>query len=112
MTTLALLLAQSDGAKSNPLGGLVIFLPLILLFYFMMIRPQKTRARQQMELMRSLAVGDEVETIGGIIGTVRRADDEFIWLEIAPGTEVKVSRGAVRRKLVEETADETDESES
>lgn len=113
MTTLAILLAQTTDSKGSPLGGLVLFLPLIVLFYFMMIRPQKARARQQMELMQSLAVGDEIETVGGIFGTVRRADDDFIWLEAAPGVELKVSRGAVRRKVyVEEPAEETNESDS
>ena len=100
MTTVA---AQSG----NPLGSIVLFLPLIVLFYFMLIRPQKTRQRQQTELMKALGVGDEVETIAGIFGTVSRADDDFIWLEIAPGTTVKMTRGAVRRKVYAETDDET-----
>jgi preprotein translocase subunit YajC len=105
MTTIALVIAAET--KGNPLGSLVLFLPLIVLFYFMLIRPQKTRQRQQAELMQSLGVGDEIETIGGIFGTVQRADDDFLWLEIAPGTTVKVSRAGVRRKIWAETDDET-----
>jgi preprotein translocase subunit YajC len=58
--------------------------------------------RQHQELMRALEPGDEVETIGGIFGTIRSAaDDEFL-LEISPGTTVRISRGAVRRKVYQE----------
>ncbi|MCA1831525.1 MAG: preprotein translocase subunit YajC [Actinomycetota bacterium] len=104
MTTSALVIA----AKSqNPLGSIILFLPLIVLFYVMLIRPQKARQRQQVELMKALGVGDEVETIAGIFGTVTRADDDFIWLDISPGTTVKMSRTAVRRKVYADTDDET-----
>jgi preprotein translocase subunit YajC len=105
MTTIALVIAAQT--SSNPLGSIILFLPLIVLFYFMLIRPQKARQRQQMELMKVLGVGDEIETIAGIFGTVSRADDDFIWLEIAPGTTVKMSRSAVRRKVYADTDDET-----
>jgi preprotein translocase subunit YajC len=106
MTMLTLLAANSS--QSSPLGGLLLFVPLILLFYFLAIRPQRTRARQQQELMKAIEVGDEIETIGGIFGKVVRGDDDFLYLEISPGTTVKVSRGAVRRRVYE-PADEGDE---
>lgn len=106
MTTDWLVIAATSN-KGNPLGSLVLFLPLIVLFYFMLIRPQRTRQRNQVELMKAIGVGDEVETIGGIFGTVARADDDFLWLEIAPGTTIKCSRAAVRRKVYSDTDDET-----
>lgn len=55
-----------------------------------------------MELMRTLEVGDEVETVAGIFGTIRRLDEDTIWLEVAPGTTLRFSRGAVRRKVIQE----------
>jgi preprotein translocase subunit YajC len=82
-----------------------LFAPLILLFYFMLIRPQRNRARQHQTLLQTLRVGDEVETIAGIFGTIRRMDEDTVWVEISAGTTVKMSRGAIRRKVVEETED-------
>jgi preprotein translocase subunit YajC len=70
--------------------------------YFLMIRPQQARRRQFMELMRTLEVGDEVETVAGIFGAIRRLDEDTIWLEVAPGTTLRFSRGAVRRKVIQE----------
>jgi preprotein translocase subunit YajC len=107
---LATLLAQSS--KSN--GGaaqILIFIPLILVFYFLMIRPQRAKMRAHQDLLGNLEVGDEVETVGGIIGTIRgMTDDEFL-LEAAPATTLRVSRGAVRRKIYQEE-DVEEEQES
>jgi preprotein translocase subunit YajC len=96
---------------SNPNGfaGLLIFVPLILVFYFVMIRPQRNRVRQHQDLLAHIEVGDEVETIGGIYGTIRGVTDEEFLLDVAPGTTVRISRGAVRRKIYE--PDETEEEQ-
>jgi preprotein translocase subunit YajC len=91
--------------KTNNGGGfatLIFFVPLILVFYFLMIRPQRTRMRQHQDLMRALEVGDEVETIGGIFGTIRAVTDDEFMLDVSPGTTVRISRGAVRRKVYQE----------
>jgi preprotein translocase subunit YajC len=106
MTDILSLAANST--QSSPLGSLILFLPLIELFYFLLIRPQKARQRQAQELMKAIQVGDEIETIGGIFGTVRRGDDENLWVEIAPGTTVKMARGAVRRKVYAEEDEPTE----
>ena len=98
----ALLAASSSKSTGNSLGGLLIFIPLILVFYFLMIRPQRNRMRQHQQLISALEVGDEVETIGGIFGTIRTMTDDEFMLEIAPGTTVRISRGAVRRKVYQE----------
>jgi len=83
-------------------GSLLIFLPLILLFYFFMIRPQRQRMKHHQEMVRAMQIGDEIETVGGMFGTIQRMSDEHIWVEVAPGTTIKMSRGAVRRRIVEQ----------
>lgn len=102
-----MILAQQDGQGS----GLSFLIFIVIIFgamYFLMIRPQQQRRRQFMELVRALEVGDEVETIGGIYGTIRRLDADTVWLEIAAGTTVRLTRGAIRRKLThEEGSDRT-----
>ncbi len=111
---LAILLAQSDSAErtTNPIVSL---LPLILIgfvFYFFMIRPQRMRMRQHQDLLGNLTIGDEVETIGGMYGTIRSMDEETFALDIAPGTTVRVSRGAVRRKIWQEEEEQEGSSGS
>lgn len=96
------LLAQSSRGGSGA-ASLVLFIPLILLFYFMLIRPQRTRMRAQQQLLQTLEVGDEVETVAGMFGTIKRMDEQTVWLEVAPGTVVRMNRSAVRRKIVEES---------
>ncbi|MGH7424626.1 MAG: preprotein translocase subunit YajC [Candidatus Methylomirabilales bacterium] len=78
----------------------LIFLALLIGgFYFLMIRPQQRRLRQHRDLVASLRPGDEILTLGGIFGHIRRLDDWAIWIEVAEGTVVKLSRQAVRSKV-------------
>ncbi len=107
---LAALLAAS---KSNGGSvGYVIFPALILVFYFLMIRPQRTRMRAHQDLLSHIEVGDEVETIGGIFGTIRSVTDDEFLIEISPGTTIRASRGAVRRKLYQEEEEEQESPDS
>ena len=100
-------LAAQSGSSGGGAAGLLILLPLILVFYFFMIRPQRQRMRQHSQVISSIESGDEVETIGGIYGTIREVHDDTFSIEISPGTTVRVSRGAVRRKVVEEEEEES-----
>jgi preprotein translocase subunit YajC len=79
---------------------------MVAIFYFLLIRPQQRRVRQQRELVESLDVGDEVITIGGILGTIRSLDDDEVRLEVSPGTEIRMVKSAVARKFVPEQMDE------
>ena len=105
---LALLMAAEKTQTNNGFG--IIIIPLMLVvFYFLLIRPQRKRMQQHQQLLGAIDVGDEVETIAGIIGTIRgMTDDEFL-IEIAPGTTVRMSRGAVRRKVYEPEPEEEEQ---
>jgi preprotein translocase subunit YajC len=80
--------------------GLIFPLLLVGAVYFLMLRPQQQRVARQRQLVSSIEPGDEVVTAGGIIGVVRRLDDERLWLEVAPGMEITLLRGAVAQKVV------------
>lgn len=90
-------------AQSSPLdalggGNLTSFLPIILMFavmYFLMIRPQMKRQKEQKSMMEALAKGDEVVTSGGILGRISKVTDAYVTLEIANGTEVVLQKVAV-----------------
>jgi preprotein translocase subunit YajC len=78
-------------------GGLIVLVALLALFWIFLIRPQRRRLHQQRELHESVAVGDEIVTVGGLIGRVRSIDveDNTLEVEVAPGTNVRVVRHGV-----------------
>jgi preprotein translocase subunit YajC len=91
--------AQAAGAEG---GGIMGFLPLILMFvvlYFVMIRPQMKRQKEVKNMLDALAVGDEVVTAGGLMGKVTSIKDQYLSVELLPGTEVKMQRSAVTAVL-------------
>ena len=85
---------------SNPMGGLGTILMLVLFFvvlYFFMIRPQKKQEKKDAEMRNALAVGDEVTTIGGIIGKVVSIKGETFVLETTKDrTRIRFHKGAIR----------------
>lgn len=93
--------AQAAGA-SDPTGGLMGLLPLILMFvvlWFLMIRPQMKRAKEHKALVEGLSKGDEVVTQGGIAGRIAEVGDNFLHIEVAPNTNVLVQKQAVATVL-------------
>lgn len=88
--------AYAQDAAST--GGLMGFLPLILIFvvfYFMLIRPQMKRAKDHRNMVSSLSKGDEVVTNGGILGKITDLGDSFVTLQLADNVSVKVQRHAI-----------------
>ncbi len=93
--------AQAPAAGADS-GGLMSFLPLVLMFvvlYFIMIRPQMKRQKETRAMLEALAVGDEIVTVGGILGKVTSMKDQILMVEIAAGTEVQVQKGSVTTVL-------------
>ena len=71
---------------------------MVAIFYFLLIRPQQRRARQQRDLISSLTLGDEVITVGGIFGRITDMDDESVTLDVGAG-QVRFVRQAIVRKV-------------
>jgi preprotein translocase subunit YajC len=89
-------------ADAGLMGNMSTFLPLILMFvvmYFLMIRPQQKRAKEQKAMMDALAKGDEVVTSGGILGKVSKVNDGYVTVEIAPNTEIVVQKNSITTLL-------------
>lgn len=72
---------------------------IMVLFYFLLIRPQQKKLKEQRALLDALQKGDEVVTNGGMLGRVVKASPEYLTLEIADGMEIVVLRSAVANKL-------------
>jgi preprotein translocase subunit YajC len=109
MLTSAIILLQNGQQAPQGGGGLLGFLPFILIFvvlYFLMIRPQAKRQKQQQKMISELKQGDEVVTIGGIHGTISgiREQDNTLILKVADNTKIIVDRSSVGRTAGEKTA--------
>ena len=72
---------------------------LLVVFYFLLIRPQSKRAKEQQEMLSKVAVGDEIATAGGILGKVTEVGDQFLSVEIADGVNVKLQKFQVAKVL-------------
>jgi preprotein translocase subunit YajC len=73
----------------------VYFAVIALAFFLLIVLPQRRRTTAHRVLLSSLQVGDEVITIGGILGTIRELTDEKIELEVAQGVVITVARNAI-----------------
>ena len=94
--------APAAAAEGGFMGSLTGMLPLVLMFvvlYFVMIRPQMKRQKEHRAMIDALAKGDDVATAGGIIGTVTRMAEQFIYIQIASGVEIQIQRSAVTQVL-------------
>lgn len=94
--------APAAGAQTPFGGGIAGMLPFVLLFvvmYFVMIRPQMKRAKEHKAMIEAIAKGDEVVVAGGLLGKVSKLGESYIHVEIADGVEVQVQRGAVVQVL-------------
>jgi preprotein translocase subunit YajC len=93
---------------------LVFLALLVAFFYFLIVRPQRTRLRSQQQLQSSLELGDEIMTFAGFFGTIRRFDGDVVTVELSPGVEARLTRRAISGKVTptEEKPDEPDEPES
>ena len=98
-TTIAL--AADEAPASGGMGQLMSFAPLIILFvifYFLLIRPQQKKAKEQREMLSKLEKGDAVVTSGGIHGTITGVAEDAVTVEIAENVRVKVAKEHVVSK--------------
>ena len=87
---------------SGQAGTLELILPLLLMFaifYFLLIRPQQKKAKEQKNMVGALSKGDEIVTNGGLIAKITDVDDNFLTCKISANVEVKIQRFAVTSVL-------------
>ncbi len=96
--------AQAAGAPSAP-NPIFMFLIVIVVMYFFMIRPQMKRNREMQDMLNSLKKGDKIITTGGIAGIVKKVDEtsDLLEVEIASGVIVQVIRSLVSNKVGEDS---------
>jgi preprotein translocase subunit YajC len=92
--------AQAAGGSAG--GGfsqILILVVFVGIFYFMLIRPQQKRMKDQQAMLSKLAAGDEVVTSGGMLGRITEVGEVFITLEIADGVRVRVQRTQITQLM-------------
>jgi preprotein translocase subunit YajC len=96
--------AYAQAAGGAPAGGFSLIgmapvLVMVVAFYFLLIRPQSKRAKEQRDMLSKIAAGDEIATTGGILGKVTEVSDQFLSVEIASGVTIKLQKFQVAQLL-------------
>ena len=84
-------------SAGNPLFTWLVLGGFLAFFYFLLIRPQRKRARQQRDLVANLELGDRVQTIGGIMGQVRSVEEDSVVIELEYGS-IRIAKRAIASK--------------
>ena len=94
--------AYAQGA-TTPTGGsdysLLLLVGMMVVFFFVMVRPQMKRQKEQRLMLEGLAKGDEVVTVGGVLGRIARLGDTYLHLEVGGNVELQVQRSAIVQVL-------------
>jgi len=100
--------AMAQDGATPPGGTLASLIPLILIvviFWFLLIRPQMKRNKQHREMVAALSAGDEVITTGGILGRITKVGESFVSLKLTDGLEVQLQKHAVAQVVPKGTID-------
>lgn len=97
-------LAILAATKKSSGSGLLTFIPILAIggaMYFLLIRPQRKRMKNQQGLLKTIDEGDEIITSGGIYGFVTAVDGDVLWVEIdhEKKVEIRIHRSSVSRKI-------------
>lgn len=99
--------AQAQVPAATSQGGgimqaLIMFVPIFAIMYFLMIRPQQKRQKEHVALMSTVKKGDIILTTSGILGRITHVGENFIQVEIANNTEVRIQKNAVAQIMPKE----------
>jgi preprotein translocase subunit YajC len=96
---LAIAFLPSDQGGGGAAGTLIMLAAFIGIFYFLLIRPQRQQQKRHQEMVKDLRRGDEVATIGGIVGKIIHIKDERLVIKTAEDTRLVVERDKIARKF-------------
>ena len=104
LTNAVLLLATATedgdgGSSGSGLTSLAFFALIGVAFYMLLIRPQRKRMRDMEDLRKSIDIGDEVRTVGGIFGVVTGVNGDVMMIDVGSGTTLRVATRAVAAKV-------------
>ena len=92
----------AEGTPPAPQGGgfsWILLIGMFAVFWFLIIRPQRKRQKEHQALVSALGKGDEVVMTSGMLGHIKKVDDNYVVVEIAEGVEMKFQKAAVHAVL-------------
>jgi len=93
-------------------GMLIIYILIFFgIFYFLAVRPQRKQRQAHQEMVAMLKKGDEVVTIGGMFGVIRRIGDDWVEMDVSKGTRVRFLKRAISQIVSEEEEEEEEYEE-
>jgi len=100
---------NADGTVVQPsflakYGTWIWLIVLVVAFYFLLIRPQRTRAKTQQDLLGNIQRGDEIVTVGGIFGKVKDVSGDSLIITISSGVDVKITKSAIAKKILQDVS--------
>ncbi len=98
--------AAGETGQMGIVGQVIFFGGFILIFYFLLWRPQSKRAKQHKQLMESIGKGDEVVSSGGILGKVTKVTDNYVTIEVNPSVSFSLQKAAITAVLPKGTLKE------
>ena len=108
--TMTQFLLEATTENSNMLMSLLPMILIVAVFYLMFIRPQKKREKQVQQMRSELEVGDEITTIGGLIGTVVVIKEDYLVIETSSDrNKLRITRWAVQSNNTSKVGDSTEE---
>ena len=91
--------AAPAAASGSDNSFLIMLLPMFAIMYFLVIRPQQKRAKEQKELIAGLVKGDEIVTVGGVIGRISKLGESYVHIETGGNVELQIQRSAIVQVL-------------
>jgi preprotein translocase subunit YajC len=91
--------AAQPSMQESLLSMAPMLMGILLLFYFMIFRPQQKRQTEQRKLLDSLGAGDEIISAGGLVGRIVKISDDFIRVALADNVEITLQRGSIIKIL-------------
>ncbi len=101
--------ADAGGGGGSGLVNILFLGGFVLIFYFLLIRPQSKRRKEHAALVSGLSKGDEVITAGGLAGNITKVEDDFVKVQLASKIEVRIQKTAVSATLPKGTLKSLDE---
>ena len=87
--------AAPAAASASDNSFLFMLIPMFAIMYFLVIRPQQKRAKEQKELIAGLAKGDEIVTTGGVIGRISKLGESYVHIETGSNVELQIQRSTI-----------------
>jgi len=96
---------DAAGQAPSMLGSLLPLILIVVIFWFLLIRPQMKRNKQHRELIAALSAGDEVVTAGGMLGKITEVGESFVSVELTDGVVIKLQKHSVAQVVPKGTID-------